>query len=234
MSTEAAFLAAILADPDDDAPRLIYSDWLDQQGRGERAEFIRVQCTLAEMGDDGLPVAHDRGNCCCDLCRLRRRERELCTSASMWEADRANHAAVPIEWPPPIAWRRGFVHSLALSAAYWLTHAAAILAAQPIEQVTFSVMPTDDELIEMDAAVRAYRDGTPSVWTMRRWPRIKKWTLPQAEPIHGRIVQIPDDVGSPESVARSLVAMRQAGERLAMEREEAILRAMGIPIDRDR
>ena len=46
-----AFLAAILAAPDDDAPRLIYADWLDEQGQPERAEFIRVQCTLARLPD---------------------------------------------------------------------------------------------------------------------------------------------------------------------------------------
>ena len=52
MPTENAFLQAVLADPEDDAPRLIYADWLDEQGEGERAEFIRVQCALARMDED--------------------------------------------------------------------------------------------------------------------------------------------------------------------------------------
>jgi uncharacterized protein (TIGR02996 family) len=47
MTHEEAFLADILAHPDDDAPRLILSDWLDENGQPERAEFIRVQCRLA-------------------------------------------------------------------------------------------------------------------------------------------------------------------------------------------
>ncbi len=38
-----AFLDAIVADIDDNAPRLIYADWLDEQGDSNRAEFIRVQ-----------------------------------------------------------------------------------------------------------------------------------------------------------------------------------------------
>jgi len=42
-----ALLAAIRAAPDDDAPRLVYADWLDEHGEMERAEFIRVQCELA-------------------------------------------------------------------------------------------------------------------------------------------------------------------------------------------
>ncbi|MBN9120375.1 MAG: TIGR02996 domain-containing protein [Planctomycetes bacterium] len=37
------FLHAICADPEDDTPRLVYADWLDENGAPERAEFIRLQ-----------------------------------------------------------------------------------------------------------------------------------------------------------------------------------------------
>src|SRR5579883_2623623 len=47
-----AFLAAILADPDADGPRLVYADWLDEHGDPDRAEFIRVQIALARMAED--------------------------------------------------------------------------------------------------------------------------------------------------------------------------------------
>jgi uncharacterized protein (TIGR02996 family) len=43
-----AFLRAIAETPDDDAPRLVYADWLEEHGDPDRAEFIRVQCRLAE------------------------------------------------------------------------------------------------------------------------------------------------------------------------------------------
>ncbi len=36
-------LEAIIAAPDDDVPRLIYADWLEDQGQSERAGFIRAQ-----------------------------------------------------------------------------------------------------------------------------------------------------------------------------------------------
>src|SRR5262245_17812978 len=49
-----AFLAAIRAAPADDAPRLVYADWLDDHGQPERAEFIRVQCELARRDDPAL------------------------------------------------------------------------------------------------------------------------------------------------------------------------------------
>lgn len=40
-------LAAVLAAPDDDGPRLVYADWLEENGDPERAEFIRVQIEIA-------------------------------------------------------------------------------------------------------------------------------------------------------------------------------------------
>lgn len=40
---QAAFLEAILAEPDEPAHRLVYADWLDDQGESDRAEFIRLQ-----------------------------------------------------------------------------------------------------------------------------------------------------------------------------------------------
>src|SRR5436309_6205981 len=61
MSDAPTLLAAIRAAPEDDAPRLVYADWLDENGQPERAEFIRVQCELAR----------------CESPELRKREAEL-------------------------------------------------------------------------------------------------------------------------------------------------------------
>jgi uncharacterized protein (TIGR02996 family) len=57
MTEVAALLRAITAHADDDTPRLVYADWLDEnrpdkrpspaEGPSARAEFIRVQCRLA-------------------------------------------------------------------------------------------------------------------------------------------------------------------------------------------
>ena len=47
----AGLLAAIRAMPEEDTPRLVYADWLDENGQPERAEFIRVQCQLARMDE---------------------------------------------------------------------------------------------------------------------------------------------------------------------------------------
>lgn len=42
-----ALQAAIRACPDDDAPRLVYADWLQENGDESRAEFIRAQIAVA-------------------------------------------------------------------------------------------------------------------------------------------------------------------------------------------
>jgi uncharacterized protein (TIGR02996 family) len=48
MSDDAAFLAAIKAAPSDDTPRLVYADWLDEQGR-PGSDFLRIECDLAAL-----------------------------------------------------------------------------------------------------------------------------------------------------------------------------------------
>src|SRR5262245_60281718 len=68
----AAFLSAIRNDPTDDGPRLVYADWLDDEGQPDRAAFIRTQIdadhypeydplrlALAEEADDLLALHGD-------------------------------------------------------------------------------------------------------------------------------------------------------------------------------
>jgi uncharacterized protein (TIGR02996 family) len=52
MPESEAFLKAICANPDDDGPRLIFTDWLEDNGDPERAEFIRVQCALEKLTEN--------------------------------------------------------------------------------------------------------------------------------------------------------------------------------------
>ncbi|MBP3958960.1 TIGR02996 domain-containing protein [Gemmata sp. G18] len=62
MNDEAALLAAIIAHADEDTPRLAYADWLDEHrpdagpspasGPSARADYIRVQCRLAQRPYD--------------------------------------------------------------------------------------------------------------------------------------------------------------------------------------
>src|SRR5262245_19188696 len=48
MSPDHAFVRSICETPDDDTPRLVYADWLEEQG-DPRGEFIRVECRLGRL-----------------------------------------------------------------------------------------------------------------------------------------------------------------------------------------
>jgi uncharacterized protein (TIGR02996 family) len=48
-----AFLRDIKDHPDDDTPRLVLADWLEEHG-DPRGEFVRVQCQLARLREDDL------------------------------------------------------------------------------------------------------------------------------------------------------------------------------------
>ena len=39
-----ALFRAVCEQPAEDTPRLVYADWLEENGQSERAEFIRLQC----------------------------------------------------------------------------------------------------------------------------------------------------------------------------------------------
>jgi uncharacterized protein (TIGR02996 family) len=94
METEdAALWRAVVADPHDDAPRLILADWLEERGRPERAEFIRVQCRLAALDEDDP-----------DRSPLERRERQL------WQKHKAAFRAGLPARIRECPFRRGFVH----------------------------------------------------------------------------------------------------------------------------
>src|SRR5262249_48647085 len=51
-AAETGLLQDIRSNPDDDTPRLIYSDWLDEHGQSARAELIRIQCEAAQLPKD--------------------------------------------------------------------------------------------------------------------------------------------------------------------------------------
>src|SRR3990172_3974329 len=69
MSDGTALVAAILAEPDEDTPRLVYADWLDENDQPEWAEYIRLQIFLS--------LNHGRGEPTDPCVEAYRREREL-------------------------------------------------------------------------------------------------------------------------------------------------------------
>lgn len=69
MDENAAFLAAIYEEPNDDTPRLVYADWLEDHGHPERAELIRLQCRITR----GEPYTLEDDNRAFDLAEQHRK-----------------------------------------------------------------------------------------------------------------------------------------------------------------
>lgn len=78
MSDEAALLAAIIAHPDEDTHRLVYADWLQENGREDRAEFIRVQVELASLPEPEEVTIFPGGGRVCKACQRVRGGSGLC------------------------------------------------------------------------------------------------------------------------------------------------------------
>jgi uncharacterized protein (TIGR02996 family) len=86
---EQRFIDQILADPDDADVPLVYADWLDEHGHGDRAELIRTQARKSHAEGD-------------EWQQLREREGQLierCTAAF----------AEPLRQKLGFEWRRGVV-----------------------------------------------------------------------------------------------------------------------------
>ena len=49
LDEESAFLRTICEHPGDDVPRLVFADWLQENGGEDRAEYIRVQIELTPL-----------------------------------------------------------------------------------------------------------------------------------------------------------------------------------------
>jgi uncharacterized protein (TIGR02996 family) len=52
MNDRDALMRAICENPDEDTPRLVFADWLQENGEEERAKFIRFQCEAARLPAD--------------------------------------------------------------------------------------------------------------------------------------------------------------------------------------
>ncbi len=120
MTEAEAFLQRIRAFPDDDTPRLIFADWLEEQGWGvARAQLIRVQVALARLADEPDAVRD----------RLREAERDLL------DAHREEWAAPFRGLATGLEFRRGFVEEAKVAARTFVRRAHELFAAGPVRHL---------------------------------------------------------------------------------------------------
>jgi len=152
----APLLAAILAAPDDDLPRLVAADWLEERGFAERAELIRVQCGrlyAVPCGQVAYPLADhpDIGVSCldyvdgrtepadgwCPQCRTRHRVMQIIEG---WDDDDTRHVPHPFwgnGWTVYAVktYDRGFVHTARGPLAKLLGVLPESVRAEPVAAV---------------------------------------------------------------------------------------------------
>jgi uncharacterized protein (TIGR02996 family) len=184
MTDAAAFIAAICADPSDDAPRLQYADWLDENGQGERAEFIRVQCRYAVLFPrytsgrlsaseeieaeqlSGLLLSKFRVPLNGPLAWAKDDPYQIC------QLDSLPINAPRIEWD----WYRGFVTSLRMNWSDCERHLDKILEAHPVEKIEIT---TPIDWAHRDGWIYLY-EGLPPAPGLTKGRRMKN-TFPQTE-----------------------------------------------------
>lgn len=133
MTERESLLAAVIADPDDDAVRLVYADWLEEYG-GEagaaRAEFIRVQIEKESLlkGDPNRAALEAREK---EL--LDHRAEDWLQHLPEWARPReATLIATEDDW---FGFRRGFVQGLLVDVNTSPSEAMAVLDSEPITRL---------------------------------------------------------------------------------------------------
>jgi uncharacterized protein (TIGR02996 family) len=125
MPTEAELIAAIDANPEEDAPRLAHADWLQANGDPDRAEFIRLQV-------EGVPDWDQRLSELLDANRKRWLEGRPVSDGMVWEFERGYPEAV--EFRSLKAFRAGWeaaAHRARHLVFACLNGNASSLAAEP-------------------------------------------------------------------------------------------------------
>jgi uncharacterized protein (TIGR02996 family) len=133
MSDHDAFLAAITASPDDDTPRLVYADFLEENNEPDRAAFIRDQVRLAQLPPwDPFAVTS-------------RWQRHEFMSGKAFLGSLPVLGTSQLEWPVE-PFRRGFVWCLNIRHLIgWESMEARILREAPIGEVHLWHAPMLDD-----------------------------------------------------------------------------------------
>lgn len=115
-----ALLRAICETPDEDTPRLVYADWLQENGEPERASFVRKSIELASERPDPRNEDH--------WCMALMGNGLWLRSRDEWKE---RCGALPQTW----GWHRGECCEVRGPLAWFLDHAEAIFRRHPVTTV---------------------------------------------------------------------------------------------------
>lgn len=136
--TERGLLDAIIAHPGDDTPRLIYADWLEDEGRGDRAEFIRCMIRYPHAAPPEREELFRRArwaaakNLAAWLEPLRPSRGWSDRFSDNWLVIDAAHGH---STGLSARFSRGFVREVRCPLQMWLDHGKEIVRRHPVERV---------------------------------------------------------------------------------------------------
>ena len=122
------FIQAIADDPDNDVHRLVYADWLEDNGEPERAEHIRLECEMFSLMDEGdVPYIWE----CPRFYQLSDRAMALARKHSKkWFSPLLDDLMCGMKT------RRGFPYSISMTSFDFVQHAVQLFEQEPtIESV---------------------------------------------------------------------------------------------------
>ncbi|MCA9176392.1 MAG: TIGR02996 domain-containing protein [Planctomycetales bacterium] len=128
MDVHRVFLDEILAHPDDDAPRLVYADWLSER-EDPRGEFIRLQCERERLPQYSLEAQQSL-----------LRERELASRHGREWAGELHEMFYPYRF------RRGFIAWGRSSTHQFVPAAERVLRMTPLERLVLARGAMSEEL----------------------------------------------------------------------------------------
>lgn len=144
---------AILDNPDDDAPRLVYADWLDEHGDPDRAEYIRLRIGYVQarlkLGNQGHPQFEDRIE---ELEKLHRRRwvAQLPRIKGItWDLSEEYHAYVWAEYRRGFAWSITSIHGRA-----FIDNATRLFSAAPIQALFMRGLAGAKRLVKLPQLAR--------------------------------------------------------------------------------
>lgn len=137
MDQAGAFLQSIIEAPEDDAPRLIFADWLDDNDQPERAEFIRLQ-----IGRHALQPADPSYRAA-----LRRENVLLMKNEVAWLGPLAMLAS-------RCRFHRGFVEEVSLGAEQFLLNGDELFRQAPIRRVQLRNTGALPRILEEQASLQ--------------------------------------------------------------------------------
>jgi uncharacterized protein (TIGR02996 family) len=132
VATAAAFLRTIGAAGDNLTPRLVFADWLDEQGQTERATFIRAQVLVATTPTD----SPERRRAAQTAARL---ERAL---GQQWAGPLAEQV---FEWQ----YRAGFPDLVGVTATQLQQHGPDLFAQWPIRSLTVTQLAGQLDVLQV-------------------------------------------------------------------------------------